>query len=107
MNPTIGATDRARAYLAKVPQAIQGQGGDRATYRLCCVLVNDFALSEAEAWPLLVEWNLRCLPQWSESTLRTKLRSALRCSHPKPRGNKRDAGRWNPPVAYQPPVARE
>ena len=101
MNTTTGNLDRARAYTAKVPGAVQGQGGDVATYRLACVLVNDFALSESEAWSVLAEWNARCLPSWSEAELRSKLQSALRCSHPKPRGNKLDAGRWTPPASTQ------
>lgn len=85
---TFTANDRAGAYLAQFPGAVQGQGGDHHTYKACCVLVNDFGLSEAEAWPLLLEWNRSCVPPWKEADLRVKLRSALRCPHPRPRGNK-------------------
>ena len=35
---------RARRYLAAVPPAVAGQGGDLRTFRLCCRLVRGFAL---------------------------------------------------------------
>jgi hypothetical protein len=35
---------RARAYLNTIEPAIEGQGGDAATYRAACVLVRDFNL---------------------------------------------------------------
>ena len=89
---TLTASDRARAYLAQFPGAIQGQGGDHHTYKACCVLVNDFGLSEVEAWSIILEWNCRCVPPWNESDLRGKLRSALQCQHPSPRGNKLESG---------------
>lgn len=88
MNATCSPVDRARSYLEKFPAAVQGQGGDQQTYKACCILVNDFGLPEVEAWPILCEWNNRCLPPWKENELRCKLRSALQCQHPKPRGHK-------------------
>src|SRR5881397_2707197 len=48
---TISPAERARAYLERMPGAVEGQGGDLHTYRAACILVNDFGLSEAEAWP--------------------------------------------------------
>src|SRR5262249_48648975 len=47
----------ARAYLAKMAPAIEGQGGDRQTFTAACRLVVDFALSPEEALPLLLEYN--------------------------------------------------
>lgn len=94
---------RATAYLQKCQPAVQGEGGDLATYRMCCVLTNDFALSESQAWQLLQEWNRRCAPPWKESDLRVKLRSALRCSHPKRRGNKLDDAR----LPVRPPIPQK
>ena len=41
--------ERARKYLAAIPPAIQGSGGDRHTYTTCCKLVRDFGLTEVEA----------------------------------------------------------
>jgi Bifunctional DNA primase/polymerase, N-terminal/AAA domain len=72
--PTI--IDRARAYLAKTPPAISGQGGHDATFWAACCLVLGFNLSPVDALPLLLEWNDRCVPPWSEKELRHKLDSA-------------------------------
>lgn len=85
---TVSHAERARAYVAAMPGVVQGQGGDERTYKACCVLVNDFGLSEVEAWPILLEWNGRCVPPWPESDLRSKLASAVRCRHPNPKGSK-------------------
>jgi hypothetical protein len=81
---------RARAYLAQVDPAISGQGGHDATYRAARTLVNDFGLTYAEAWPLLVQFNRRCQPPWSEPELRHKLESAIAAgpSNAYPRGCK-------------------
>jgi hypothetical protein len=66
----------ARAYLAKVDPAIEGQGGDRQTFTAACHLVSDFDLTPEEALPLLREYNLRCVPPWGEEQLVHKLRKA-------------------------------
>ena len=71
-------TTRARRYMGGVPPAIQGQGGDAHTYRVACILVWDFALSKAEAWPLFQEWNRGCQPPWSDADLEAKLDRALK-----------------------------
>ncbi len=68
--------ERASAYLAKMPVAMSGQGGDCATFAAAQALVKGFSLSVEEALPLLQAWNQGCLPPWPESTLRSKLRSA-------------------------------
>jgi hypothetical protein len=68
--------NRVRSYLAKLPSAISGQGGSKATFRAACVLVKDFALSIGEALPLLSEWNQSCQPPWSEQELLHKLEDA-------------------------------
>jgi hypothetical protein len=49
---------------------------DTKTYAMACRLVNDWALTEAEAWPLIVAWNQTCRPPADESVLRTKLANA-------------------------------
>ncbi|HEY1048780.1 MAG TPA: hypothetical protein VGE39_03455, partial [Prosthecobacter sp.] len=81
------APERARAYLACLPVSVQGQGGHNAAFRAACVLVHGFALSEQEALPLLLEWNTRCLPPWTEAELRHKLRSATQTPGDKPHGH--------------------
>lgn len=68
--------ERASAYLAKMPVAVSGQGGDCATFSAAQALVRGFSLSVEEALPLLLEWNKGCKPPWSEADLKGKLRSA-------------------------------
>lgn len=72
---------RARAYLACIEGAISGRRGHDRTFRAACVLARKFGLSEAEAWPLLLEWNETCEPPWSERDLAHKLSDALRQPH--------------------------
>src|SRR5437764_665181 len=55
--PTGEAARQARAYLAKVPPAVEGRGGDRQTFTAACVLVLDFGLPPEDALPLLLEYN--------------------------------------------------
>ena len=51
------------------------------------MLVNGFALSDTEAWSILVEYNARCLPPWSERELRHKLSEARKARHREPAGH--------------------
>lgn len=69
---------RARAYLATIPGAVAGAGGHNATFRVACTLVQRFELTFEQAWPLLVEWNSKCEPLWSEPELEHKLLDALK-----------------------------
>lgn len=72
------APDRAQRYLAAVPPAVAGQGGDARTFRICCRLVRGFALDATVALQLLASWNARCEPPWSEAELIAKLEHARR-----------------------------
>lgn len=72
------ALERARRYVAAIPPAIAGHGGDAATFRVCCRLVRGFALEDDDALSVLVDWNSACTPPWSEEELRAKLRGARR-----------------------------
>jgi hypothetical protein len=67
---------RARAYLAALPSAVQGQGGDLQTLKAACRIVRGFDLSDSEALELLRDWNTGCVPPWSEADLVRKIRSA-------------------------------
>ncbi len=67
---------RVRAYLDKVPGAVQGQSGDHATYVVACRVVRDFGLSDADAFDVLCEWNSKCEPPWSDAELRDKVANA-------------------------------
>ncbi|MBD3675707.1 MAG: hypothetical protein HUJ26_19520, partial [Planctomycetaceae bacterium] len=54
----------ANSWLAKQPAAIEGDGGDKQTFTVCCFLARDFALEWDDAWELLLEYNERCNPPW-------------------------------------------
>lgn len=56
--------------------AIQGQGGDQHTFGAAAKIFHDFALSEAEGWPIFVAWNETCQPPWSLEDLAVKMRNA-------------------------------
>jgi hypothetical protein len=81
------ALGRASRYVSTLPAAVSGSRGHDALFRVACVLVNGFALSDAEAWPILLEYNSRCLPAWSERELRHKLAEAHKVQHRDPRGH--------------------
>ena len=71
-----GAYDRCLAYLAKLPEAIDGSGGHNATFRAACEVWR-FGLDDAQAWDALLWWNAtKCKPAWGEGDLRHKLESA-------------------------------
>ncbi len=79
--------ERARRYVAKCPPAVSRQGGHNATFHVAAVLVHGFALGEGDALALLGEWNASCVPPWSESDLRHKIKSAANTVHLLPRGH--------------------
>ena len=66
----------ARQYVARMPPAIAGHGGDVLTFRVCCRLARGFDLSDVEAIGILGEWNARCQPPWSHRELLDKLKNA-------------------------------
>lgn len=80
--------DRARAYVAKIPPAVSGQGGHPQTFSVACALVHGFALPRATAWPIFVEYCARCSPPWNLREAQHKMDSAEKAtSHTKPRGH--------------------
>ena len=79
--------ERARRYVAKCMPAVSGQGGHDDTFHVACVLVNGFALNEADALTLLLEFNRRCLPPWTEAELIHKIKSAAHSAHRLPLGH--------------------
>lgn len=70
--------ERARRYVAAIPPAVAGSGGDAATFRVCCRLVRGFALQDDDALSILADWNSGCVPPWSEDDLRAKMKAARR-----------------------------
>jgi hypothetical protein len=93
-------TARVRAYLAKTPPAIEGQGGDAHTLSTACRIVRGFALDEETSVSLLLEWNQTCQPPWSEHEIRQKVRNAIEYGS-EPIGHLRDAER---PRSYSGPA---
>jgi hypothetical protein len=77
---------RPAAYIQSVPGCSEG-GRNQTAFRLAATLLNDFALGELDAWPLLCSWNDRNTPPLAESELRTCFASAGRNAK-KPRGSK-------------------
>ena len=76
------AVDRARAYLAKCEPGISGSGGSATTLKAAICMARGFALSEADAFSLMVgEYNPRCQPPWSERDLQKKIADAARLEH--------------------------
>ena len=55
--------ERCRRYVAKMPPAIQGQGGRGETWK-AVLAVAGFQLANADAWTVACEYNARCLPPW-------------------------------------------
>jgi hypothetical protein len=83
----MNVTERASRYVANMPPAISGSGGHAATFAVAVALRWGFDLTEDEAWRILLEYNERGEPPWSERELRHKLDSAATLSrHPQPRG---------------------
>ncbi len=62
---SVTPTQRAEAFLAKLPPAIEGHGGNAATY-LASLTGHDFGLTAEEFSPLFHNWNARCTPPWSD-----------------------------------------
>ena len=85
---------RAKVYLSKIPAAISGKGGcHNATLKVAVVLVHGFAMSNEEAWPLLLEFNARCEPPWTVKELAHKLEDARKLDrYPLPYGHLLEGG---------------
>lgn len=79
--------EAARGAVQQMEAAVSGSGGHNATFHVACMLVHGFALSQAEALPIMAEFNQRCSPPWSERDLLYKLASAERAVHATPRGH--------------------
>ena len=92
--------ERASKYVAKMPPAVSGAGGHKATFHVACVLVQGFGLSPEQAYPLLADFNALCSPPWSEKELRHKLRGADTASSPRGRGWLAKGAEWTPSTTW-------
>lgn len=95
----------AISYLEKLPFAIAGSGGDKATRRAAMVC-RRFGLSEGETWQAMTWYNdNRCQPKWSERDLRHKMSGLSSVSVQKPLGDKRETFKRNRPFVAPPKPA--
>jgi hypothetical protein len=69
---------RAVAYVDKIEPAVSGSGGHTKTFTTACKIVRLVAGDAAKAWLLLLRYNERREPPWSEQELRHKLTEAIR-----------------------------
>ncbi len=67
---------RARAYLAKMDVAVQGNHGAKQTFFAAMCVVRGFDLDENTAFSVLGEWNQMCDPPWNDRELKRKIREA-------------------------------
>ena len=75
--------ERAALYLERMPPSIAGSGGSNDLFNAAVVLIRGFAISEADALPILTRWNqTHCQPPWSLPELRHKLKDASTSSRP-------------------------
>lgn len=68
------------AYVDKCDAAVSGQGGHNATFRVACKIRDRLSrlFGPDECLPLMLQYNRRCQPPWTEAELLHKLRSAWR-----------------------------
>lgn len=70
------ATERAHAYVAKMPSSVMGQNGSRDAFKVALVLVRGFNLTDGDAFNVMLEFSQSCEPPWSESEIRHKIEDA-------------------------------
>ena len=71
--------------------AVEGQGGDKQTYKVARTIFYDWGLDEHEGEPILNEFNMRCVPAWDNKQLQHKIDCALTSPGKRQRGWKRTA----------------
>jgi hypothetical protein len=72
-------TRRARAYLAKLPPAVSGQGGHTTTFNAVAAVMIGFDLDGDTTASLIAgEYNGRCDPPWSAREIKHKIDSVSR-----------------------------
>jgi len=91
----------ARAWAARQAPAVQGEGGDTHTYKVCCGVEHGHDLTDDSAVEALRDWNTRCDPPWKEADLRQKIRNAARYAKGRRGGLlafKRDTNKKDKPI---------
>ena len=97
----IDLCERARRYIEKLPIGVSGQNRHSATFHCAFVLTQGFGLSEEQAWPILCEYNARCIPPSDERKLRYRLQRAIRTCSNKERGFLARGAIWTPSKQYE------
>lgn len=64
--------DRARRYVARMPEAISGQHGHSTMFNVACVLVQGFDLNMSDARTLLEEYNTTLTEPFSTGEIKHK-----------------------------------
>ena len=76
-DPGITDVERARRYVAKMPEAIEGNRGSDALFAVTIAVRRGFSLSHEDTMSLLREYNERCVPPtWTEKELVHKINQA-------------------------------
>lgn len=87
--------ERARLviFAPGFPDAVAGRDGHKVLFRAASVLINNFALSDADGFPLFQEWNqAKAIPPESDKQIRHKWES-VRNRYPNPSGDLVNADR--------------
>jgi len=96
---TTAALESAVAWLESdaAPLSIEGQGGNNTAYRVACHVMDRGISPESCLDLMLLHWNDRCSPPWSDDELPPIVESAAR--------NRQAAiGRDNPASGFEPAV---
>lgn len=73
---------RARAWLATRPPAIEGAGGDRATWQVVLRAIKSCCLTDLDmAIEALADWNARCVPPWGGDAWHRNIERAIASEH--------------------------
>lgn len=78
--------ERILRYLSKCPGAISGSGGHNQCFFVTMQLYWGFGLDESQTLAHLLQYNIKCQPQWSERELKHKVASAAKQPQTQPRG---------------------
>jgi len=73
---TLRRITRARNWLAKAEPAVSGQHGHDKLFFCCCRMFQVFDLTLEQAFPLILEYNSKCQPPFSERDVLHKLQDA-------------------------------
>jgi hypothetical protein len=71
--------ERAKAWLATRPAAIEGEGGEKLTWNTLLCAVKQCALTDAEmVEEAFAEWNARCAPPWEGAQWGRNIEQAIK-----------------------------